>query len=119
MELYLQPVKFNRNLLTGRFLKGSTPHNKGKKIEQYMDIKKIDKIKKFLKRTGNKNIAGWNKKKVCTFIDNKLYVFESSVDAGKKMGIQSRNIRNCCNGKRKHCGGFKWFNFDSDELINL
>jgi len=35
-------------------------------------------------------------------------VFLDSVDAEKKTGICSRNIRNCCTGNRKSAGGYIW-----------
>lgn len=29
-------------------------------------------------------------------------------DAGRELNIMPQNISHVCNGKRKHCGGFKW-----------
>lgn len=39
-ELYIPPERPERNLVNGRFLKGHTPHNKGKKWADYMDMRK-------------------------------------------------------------------------------
>ena len=39
-ELYVEPVWTGRNAVTGRFLKGNTPHNKGKKWSEWMDGRK-------------------------------------------------------------------------------
>jgi hypothetical protein len=46
-------------------------------------------------------------------------MFESSEDAARKMGLIARNIRHCCTGKRKYCGGIQWFYFEGDEWIYL
>ena len=35
-------------------------------------------------------------------------VFESYSDAAKKYEISVTPISNCCKGKQKTCGGFKW-----------
>ena len=52
----------NRNK-EGRFTKNSTPHNKGKKLEDYLDSEKIDKIQKTQYKTGDdhtgKNHISW------------------------------------------------------------
>lgn len=35
--------------------------------------------------------------------------FESSMEAGRKvLGKKNQHISDCCNGKRKTCGGYKW-----------
>ena len=47
-----------RNPITGRFLKGVAPHNKGKKWSDYMDGRKRNKVLKCLQRIGNPNLAG-------------------------------------------------------------
>jgi len=119
MELYIQPIKRQRNAVNGQFLTGSTPFNKGKKWTDYMDMRKARRIKKNLElgRKGNPNIGGQNKREVVGIKDGKIYgVFESSTEAGKKLGLCSRNIRHCCEGKRAKCGGVHWFhtsNIDS------
>ncbi|ATE83523.1 HNH endonuclease [Lactococcus phage LP9801] len=40
--------------------------------------------------------------------DNVLNEFESMEQAEQKTGALASNISNCCNGKRKSAGGFKW-----------
>ena len=112
MELYIPIERPQYNPTNRQFLKGHIPHNKGKKWEDYMDMRKARKIK----RIGIKNlrpnlcICGWNKKAVvCVDEENNILGwFSSSYDAEKKTGIWARNIRQVCNGKRKHAGGFKW-----------
>ena len=55
------------NAINGRFLKGHVPHNKGKKWEEWMDMRKAKRVLRIgMKnlRKGNPDIPGWNKKKV-------------------------------------------------------
>lgn len=98
----------------GRFAKGHVPHNKGKKWSEWMDGRKRRKVLKCLELgriKGNPNIGGWNRKAVVGIsIEGKVCIFESSRDAGKKLGIEERNIRSCCEGKRNLAGGifFQW-----------
>ena len=40
--------------------------------------------------------------------DNVLNEFESIKQAEQKTGIDASSISNCCNGKRKSAGGYKW-----------
>ena len=98
-ELYIPPQRLNRNPINGRFLKGSIPHNKGKKWDDYIPSHKRESMIKGL-ALGRKSgrLQG---------------VFQSSNDAKRKTGICARNIRNCCSGKRKHAGGYQWF-WESD-----
>ena len=123
-ELYIPPKRIYRNPTNGQFLKGLTPHNKGKKWEEWMDMRKAKRIKRIalsnLKH--NMNIGGWNARKIVAIKGNELIgVYQSSNDAERKTGICARNIRSCCNYKRNHAGGFKWF-FESDnawcKLVN-
>ena len=111
-ELYIPPERPERNLVNGRFLKGHTPHNKGKKWADYMDMRKAKRIK----RIGVKNlvrnyrISGWNAKPVVAIKDDELVgIYPSASEAGRKAGICGRNIISCCSGKRKHAGGYQWF----------
>lgn len=95
----------------GRFVKGMTPHNKGKKWCEWMDGRKQRKVRKCLLHNGRPDIGGWNKKQVVGIsIDGKACVFESSKDVERKLGIESRNVRGCCEGKRNLAGGlfFMW-----------
>lgn len=103
-ELYIPPERPTRNLITGKFLKGHIPHNKGKRWADYMDMRKAKRIK----RIGVKNlvrnyrISGWNAKPVVAIKDDKLVgIYPSASEAGRKAGICGRNI--------KHAGGYQWF----------
>jgi hypothetical protein len=112
MELYLEPIRRTRNPINGKFLKGHNPHNKGKKWEDYMDMRKAKRIKRIAKRNlrVRYDIGGWNKRQVIGIKDGKIIgVFESATKAGKQLNLTRRNISHCCNGKRKHCGGIRWF----------
>lgn len=40
--------------------------------------------------------------------DNVLNVFESMTQAEQETGALASHISNCCNGKRKSAGGYKW-----------
>lgn len=124
-ELYIPIERPTRNLVNGRFLKGHTPHNKGRRWSDYIDNYKREKMLEGLKlgRKGNPNIAGSNAKQVVAIKDEQLFaIYPSSNDAGRKTGICSRNIRSCCAGKRKSAGGYQWF-WESDnkwcDLVNI
>lgn len=114
MELYIPPKKPDRNRVNGRFIKGSTPFNKGKKMAEWMDGRKIKRVLKGLQRIGRKDIGGQNKRKIIGIKYGKIVCFfESSREAMRDTGINDRNIRHCCAGKRKKAGGIYWF-FESD-----
>nr|DAN43073.1 MAG TPA: PROTEIN/DNA Complex catalytic motif, Helix-turn-helix DNA [Caudoviricetes sp.] len=121
-ELYIPIERPERNLVNGRFLKGHTPHNKGKKWADYMDMRKAKRIK----RIGVKNlvrnyrISGWNAKPVVAIKDDELVgIYPSASEAGRKAGICGRNIISCCSGKRKHAGGYQWFWENDNTWCNL
>ena len=110
------------NALNGRFLKGHTPHNKGKKWEEWMDMRKAKKVIRIgtMNLRPNMNIGGWNKKKVVSVdADGAWKLYSSAVAAAEATGNIRRNISHCCQGKRKRCGGLRWFYWESDEWIKL
>lgn len=121
-ELYIPIERPTRSLVNGRFLKGHTPHNKGKRWADYMDMRKAKRIK----RIGVKNlvrnyrISGWNAKPVVAIKDDELVgIYPSASEAGRKAGICGRNIISCCSGKRKHVGGYQWFWENDNTWCNL
>lgn len=121
-ELHFPPEPLQYNPVNGQFLKGHIPHNKGKKWSEWMDGRKQKKVI----RIGTKNlrrrydIGGWNKRAVIMICeDGSHFYFESSFAAERSTGICARNIRFCCNKKRKHAGKCRWFWFDDPEVINL
>lgn len=98
--------KAQRN--NGRFVKGMTPHNKGKKMSEWMpDGRHRRKIRNRLVHAGNMNLPGWNKKPIIAIKDGKEYWFESASAAAEALHLIRRNICHVANGERKHCGG--WF----------
>ena len=44
-----------------------------------------------------------------------ITIFESISEAVRTTGINSKSIRDCCNGVQKHAGGFIWQYVDDDE----
>ena len=115
MELYLDPVLKPYNPVNGQFNKGHKPFNKGLKWTDYMDMRKAKRVKRIglLNLKGRSDIGGWNKKPVIGIKDGRFVVFESATKAALLLNIQRRNISNCCEGKRKRCGGVLWF-FEND-----
>jgi hypothetical protein len=117
------------NRLNGQFLKNHKPFNKGIPMKDWMDGRKIRKVKKFLelgRKAGNNDLPGANRIPIVGIKDGKLYPFDSAVNAAKilkakDIKVCSRNIcavihctkqRNNRNGKfyiRKRAGGFQWF----------
>lgn len=121
-ELYIPVERPTRNPINGRFLKGHTPFNKGKKWSDYMDMRKAKRIK----RIGEKNlvrnyrIAGWNARPVVAIEGRKIAgIYPSASEAGRKTGICGRNIISCCSGKRKRAGGYRCFWESDNTWCNL
>lgn len=119
MELYIEPIKLNRNPVTGRYLRGATPHNKGKTWNSYTTedyrIRALENLKKG--RGGwHKTGGGTNKKSVVAIKDGKLCgVFSSIQKAGAITRVSASLISYVCNKRpgRRSAGGFQWF-FESD-----
>lgn len=44
--------------------------------------------------------------------------FNSQREAVIKTGLSQANISSCLNGKRKHCGGYKWI-YENPELLEV
>lgn len=113
MELYIPPKRLERNPITGEYLKGLTPHNKGKKWDEWLNKENQEKVLQNLakyRKKGNPAIGGWNKKAVIATDDEGKILgwFCSALDASLKTGICNRNILKCCHGTRKHAGGVRW-----------
>ena len=87
MKIDLTDYPKYRNPHTGRFLKNSIPHNKGKSWSEWMDGRKKRKILKNLQHKGNPNLAGANAKTIVGVKNGKFCVFESSEDAGRKLEV--------------------------------
>ena len=123
-ELYIPPERFERNLVNGRFLKGCTPHNKGKRMTYHSKWAKRRSIKNLSKGRGawHKTGAGMNKKSVVLIKDEKLCgVFPSIQMAGKMIGVAPSLISAICRKVRgKHtANGYRCFFEDSNDWCNL
>lgn len=130
-ELRVSDVPLQRNPLNGRFLKGHTPANKGKKWDEYMSRRAQQRA-----RRGWKNLdlhrsrggPGRPDKPVVAVNDaGKWIYFPSCAEAGRLLGIRYENIRRCCRenetGTKNHKGQINTdhkykgvrFYFESDE----
>ena len=118
-ELYIPPVLINP--VNGRFRKGHIPFNKGIPMREWMDGRKIRRVKKNLESVrmkGNLMMPGSNRKKVIAIKGEKLIAYPSAVDAAKILRqkgirINARNINSVCHKKRKKAGNYEWF-FEND-----
>lgn len=121
-ELRLPPEPVEKvNKKTGCFLKGHVPHNKGKKWSEWKDGRKQKKVKRIALQNlrPRPEIGGWNKKQ-CIGIDKngRWSVFESSNDAGRKLGLDGSLIRRCCRKQKGHhqTGGIRFFWADDPQV---
>lgn len=126
----------DRNLKTGRFLKGMTPHNKGKKWADFMDGRKQKKVMRIAlqnldraRRLGHCGTAGGrNKKPIIAVLDNgEWLMFPESKAAAAWCGGNRYNVGRCCrenerttltkskkvNDNHKYLG-VRWY-FESDD----
>lgn len=111
-----------RNYQTGRFLKGHVPHNAGKPWSEWMDGRKAKRVRRIAisNLKPRMDLAGWNKKPVVAVTeDGRHFYCESAAQAGRTLGISARNINSCCLGKRKRCGGFRWFYYTDPAWTKL
>jgi len=135
-ELYIEKQpQYNR--LTGCFIKGHMPFNKGIPQELWMDGRKIKRVRKYLELgriKGNSTMAGHNRKQIVGIKDGILIAYKSSVDAerilrGKGIRINARNINSVCNEKkckvgkynyiRRYAGGYRWFFAENTEKYKM
>lgn len=109
-ELHIQPERKYTNPLNGQFLKGHTPHNKGKKWSDYAGKRaqkrmakgwaNLDKYRSHPKPEK----AGTPPKKVVAVADNGSWmVFNSVVACAFAFGVGRENVGRCCreNNKRR------------------
>ena len=113
-ELYIPPRKLERNLVNGRFLKGNTPHNKGKSMPFKSETTRMRSMINLQKgRDGShKNGAGMNKKAVVLRNNRKLVgVFSSVHSAAKYLDANPSHVSAACLKKkgRKTVKGYKVF----------
>lgn len=112
-ELRLEPVRLNRNPITGIFLKGHRNVNKGKKWDDFMPKRSQRKCRRGWKNfdkyrakaiQNRSQRAGVPKRKViAVYEDGRWTCFESIRGASDVIGCGHWSIWNCCrkNQKRK------------------
>ena len=78
-ELYIPIERPTRNLVNGRFLKGHTPHNKGKKLKFHSRWSKRRCLKNLEKGRGawHKTGAGMNRKMVNCVVSSLLFKMQA------------------------------------------
>lgn len=124
-ELTLPPKRMDRNPKTGRFIKGRTPHNKGRKWSEWMSKRGQKRVAKCFKNIiVHRHIItpGWNKRAVVAIdSDGRWAVVESATAAAKKVGTTQCNITRCCilnrdavKGDNHKCRGIRFY-YEDDE----
>ncbi len=104
-ELYIPANRSTRNLVTGRFIKGVPPHNKGKKMQFHSEESQKNSLSNLTKGRGgwHKTGAGMNKKTVVAIKDRRLVgVYKSVNDAGEKLYTTASHISAVCLKKKGH-----------------
>lgn len=107
-ELKIAPERKNRNPVNGRFVKGCTSYNKGRKWDKWMSkrgqkkaLKNLELSRKLYKRPPH---AGRKKRKVIAVNDHgKFICFNSISEVGIWIRGTKGNVRRCCklNSQRK------------------
>lgn len=107
MELRLPNKDKNKD---GTFRKKFVPWNKGLKMKNYLSPEMYAKVMGKLKRTGNPNLPGANRKEVY-LLENKRITraFKSSHHAARAMKLHASLIRKVCRGERNTTGGHQFF----------
>ena len=102
-ELYIAPVWTGINKQNGQFLKGHTPHNKGKRWSDYMGKRKQRRCAKGWKNldlhrpTTRPDTAGRCRKQVIAVMDDgRWFHFAYLGDAAKWVGGSRENVGRCC-----------------------
>ena len=102
-ELYIEPERPQVNPTNGNFLKGHVPFNKGRKMAEWMDGRKIKRVLRVgIKNLhGNPNFGGWNRKTVILYTESGIKAFPSSVQCAEYLHMNARNVRRACvNGNK-------------------
>ena len=104
IELILPPEWDGRNKVTGRYLKGHVPDNKGKKWDEYMSKRGQRRARKGWKnldihrnKNGRSDVAGRCKKEVIAVLDDGSWKWFSFLGAAAQwLGGSRHNIGRCC-----------------------
>ena len=102
-ELHLQPEFTGRNFVTGRFMKGHVPANKGKTWDEYMSKRSQRKARKGWKNldthrpTSRPDTAGRCRKPVIAVLDDGSFCYFGHIgDAALWIGGSRENVGRCC-----------------------
>lgn len=103
-EMTLPPVRMDRNMKTGRFLKGRVPANKGKKWDEFMPKRSQRRSAKGWKnldlhrnKNGRPDNAGRCRKQVVAVMDDGRWRIFSYIGAAAEwIGGRRENIGRCC-----------------------
>lgn len=102
-ELYLPPEPTGRNAVTGRFMKGHVPANKGKKWSEYLSKSKQRRCAKGWKnldlyrcKGGGPNAGRAKKQVVAVMDDGRWTVFPFVRAAAEWCGGSRENVGRCC-----------------------
>ena len=102
-ELTLPPIWTGRNNVTGRFLKGHVPANKGKKWSDYMGKRAMKRAAKGWANVlshrpkSRPDTAGRCRKQVIAVMDDgRWFHFAYIGDAAKWVGGSRENVGRCC-----------------------
>lgn len=102
-ELYIPPVTTGRNAVTGRFMKGHTPANKGKHWSDYMGKRAQKRAMKGWKNldthrpTTRPDTAERCRKEVIAVLDDGRWLYFSHLKAAAEWcGGSRENVGRCC-----------------------
>lgn len=102
-ELYIPPIPKTRNAVTGQFLKGNVPYNKGKKWSEYMDKRAQKRAAKGWKNLDRyrpnqrpDNAGRCRKAVIAVEDDGTWYMFNYLGAAAEALGGSRENIGRCC-----------------------
>lgn len=130
--LYFTPVRSYRNMKTGRFLPGHTPHNKGKKWSDYVSKRSQQHMKrgwnnlqKFRAKKRPDTSVRCSKQIIAIFSNGRWLIFPNSPAASAFTTIDASLIRRCCrlnDEPRKNddhkCNGIRFYWETSPKWIN-
>lgn len=108
-ELYIPPERPKRNAVTGHFLPGHTPHNKGKKWSEYVGKRAQKRMAKGWKnlelhrnKNGRPDTAGRCRKEVIAVEDDGTWHhFTYLGTAAQWIGGSRENVGRCCRSNQE------------------
>ena len=131
--LNLPPARGQRDAMTGRFLKGCVPSNKGKKWSEYMGKRAQKRASRGWKNIelyrckGHPNSGRKKISVVAVNDDGRFQVFTSSAFAAKRIDGNYSNVLRCCrlneihgrNTDHKYMGFRFYFEKDTNWLTKI